>query len=404
MADGRMRVLFVAGTQVEVVKLASFYWASWASNVTIVDPAFALVAPCGLVALSVAAAACGIMCPLVPDAAVSQEHVARQAEWLLDEKRPDVVVVQGSSGTALLVAAAARARGIFIAHVEAGLRAENPAHADPDDGYGRAIEQMAQLCLCPTRTAVRAVRESGAYAQAICVGYTGIDMLAATFGYQIPGAARRPSWARDVTQVPWNAARGNRPRTAAARDEYHILVVLQRRALLADNRLDDLVAALNALTCAREIHVRVSLAHLPYDVFRGVHAAVTARPKATRVQWELVAAPDYAHFVEHLAWAHGVVTDSGIVQEHAAAMGRAVAAYQPSVERPECVRGPAGADGGLIEYGLGRQQLRRRLAETLSWVRPTPSAHRFGAGLAGGRCVRALLGARDAVAAHYAAQ
>jgi len=72
---------------------------------------------------------------------------------VLDEERPDWVVVQGDTTTAFTAAMAAYYRQIPVCHVEAGLRSGNIYHPWPEEVNRRALASMATLHCAPTQAA-----------------------------------------------------------------------------------------------------------------------------------------------------------------------------------------------------------------------------------------------------------
>ena len=97
---------------------------------------------------------------------------------VLDQARPDWVVVQGDTATAMCGALAAYYRKIPVAHVEAGLRSGNIHHPWPEEINRRIIGTIAQLHFAPTETAAEALRRENVEPATIHVtGNTVIDAL-----------------------------------------------------------------------------------------------------------------------------------------------------------------------------------------------------------------------------------
>ena len=96
----------------------------------------------------------------------------------IDAERPDWVVVQGDTATAMCGALAAYYRKIPVAHVEAGLRSGNIHHPWPEEVNRRIIGTMARLHCAPTETAAEALRRENVDPATIHVtGNTVIDAL-----------------------------------------------------------------------------------------------------------------------------------------------------------------------------------------------------------------------------------
>ena len=72
---------------------------------------------------------------------------------VLDDERPDWVVVQGDTATAMAGALAAYYRRIPVAHVEAGLRSGDIHHPWPEEVNRKIIGTIADQHFAPTDTA-----------------------------------------------------------------------------------------------------------------------------------------------------------------------------------------------------------------------------------------------------------
>src|SRR5688572_5046098 len=97
---------------------------------------------------------------------------------VMDAERPDRVVVQGDTATAMAGAMAAYYRKIPVAHVEAGLRSGDIHHPWPEEVNCKVIGTIAALHLAPTETAAEALRRENVEPATIHVtGNTVIDAL-----------------------------------------------------------------------------------------------------------------------------------------------------------------------------------------------------------------------------------
>src|SRR3990167_8762977 len=117
---------------------------------------------------------------------------------VLDTERPDWVVVQGDTATAMVGALAAYYRKIPVAHVEAGLRSGNIHHPWPEEVNRKIVGSFAALHFAPTKTAAAALlRENVDSATIHVTGNTVIDAL----HWVIARIERDPALASGLAQL-----------------------------------------------------------------------------------------------------------------------------------------------------------------------------------------------------------
>ncbi len=100
---------------------------------------------------------------------------------VMDRERPDRVIVQGDTATAMVGALAAYYRKVPVAHVEAGLRSGDIHHPWPEEVNRRIVAPIADQHFAPTETAADALKRENVAPDTIHVtGNTVIDALHAT--------------------------------------------------------------------------------------------------------------------------------------------------------------------------------------------------------------------------------
>ena len=92
-------------------------------------------------------------------------------------QRPDLIVVQGDTSSALGAALAGVTAGIPIAHVEAGLRTHDASQPWPEEEYRRRIDAESQLLFAPTELAASNLRNENVRGTIHVTGNSGIDAL-----------------------------------------------------------------------------------------------------------------------------------------------------------------------------------------------------------------------------------
>ena len=97
---------------------------------------------------------------------------------VMDREKPDWVVVQGDTTTAMAGALAAYYRQVPVAHVEAGLRSGDIHHPWPEEVNRRIVAPIARRHFAPTETAAEALRRENIAPDLIHVtGNTVVDAL-----------------------------------------------------------------------------------------------------------------------------------------------------------------------------------------------------------------------------------
>jgi UDP-N-acetylglucosamine 2-epimerase (non-hydrolysing) len=82
-----------------------------------------------------------------------------EADLLFRREKPDLVIVQGDTLSAVQAALAAFYNHIKVAHVEAGLRTINPKSPFPEELSRRVISQIADYHFCPSEKVYRRLIE-----------------------------------------------------------------------------------------------------------------------------------------------------------------------------------------------------------------------------------------------------
>jgi UDP-N-acetylglucosamine 2-epimerase (non-hydrolysing) len=75
--------------------------------------------------------------------------------------RPDLVVVQGDTTSAMVGALVTYYHRVPVAHVEAGLRTDDLYQPFPEEGNRRLISTLAALHFAPTSTAAYRLQQDG---------------------------------------------------------------------------------------------------------------------------------------------------------------------------------------------------------------------------------------------------
>jgi len=236
---------------------------------------------------------------------------------LLADLRPDRVLVQGDTTSALAAALAAFYAGVPAAHVEAGLRTGNPMVPFPEEMNRRLIDTLCGRNYAPTEEARRNLLAEGIPADAI--GVTGNTVIDALF-FVVERLRSEPELVR--------SARAALPQLDPQR---RLLLVTTHRRESAGRGFEQICEAL--LRLARRDDVEVVLpVHLNPAVQETVHRYLADSPRI-----HLIPPQDYLSFVWLMTRSHLILTDSGGIQEEAPSLGKPVLVMREATERPEAI-------------------------------------------------------------------
>lgn len=296
-------------------------------------------------------------------------RVLRDLDPVLDRERPDVVVVQGDTTSAMAAALAAFHRHIPVAHIEAGLRTGDPFSPWPEEMNRRVIGRLASLHFAPTEGARRnLLREGVSRDRVVLTGNPGMDALLCV----------KRRLGRGGTPALFAGA-GPLPAT-------FVLVTLHRRENLGQG-IEGVGLALLALLERFPDLVVVWPVHPNPAVRRTLNHLLSPALHGERLR--LLPPLAYSDFIALLARCHLVISDSGGVQEEAPALGRPVLCARDRTERPEGVRA-----GAVRLVGTDRARIVEAAVELLSdgsaYRRMARERLLYGDGQAATRIARAL--------------
>ncbi len=286
---------------------------------------------------------------------------------VLDEEKPDMVVVQGDTTTTFATALAAYYANVPIAHVEAGLRTWQKRSPFPEEINRVLTTHLADLHFPPTAQARRNLLEEGLDPRRIVVtGNTVIDAL-----FYVRKSIRRE----------YGKFRAMFPDIDFSRRV--VLVTGHRRENFGEG-FENICAALRTIAMnEREIEI-VYPVHLNPNVQKPVRAILTGLKNV-----HLIHPQEYRPFVFLMDSAYLILTDSGGVQEEAPSLGKPVLVMRNHTERPEAVKAGTvrlvGTDKNKIVREVRALLHNRRLYATMS------HAHNpYGDGKSSPRIVRAI--------------
>lgn len=285
-------------------------------------------------------------------------------DGIIAEEKPDAVIAQGDTSTAMAAAVAAFNREIPVIHLEAGLRTGNIHSPFPEEANRRIIGQISDLHLAPTETSKRnLVAENFDPANIAVVGNTVIDAL--------------------LTAAEWDTTfTDERLNELAASDARLIVVTTHRR-----ENLDAMAHIGLAVNDLAQQYPDVTFV-LPLHLNPKVREAVL--PEVDSVRNVIITDPlPYDQFTKLMGRSDIVLTDSGGVQEEAPALGKPVICMRENTERPEAVEAGTvqlvGTDRGNIAASVSTL-----LDDASAYERMARAINPYGDGHAAQRSVAAI--------------
>lgn len=229
---------------------------------------------------------------------------------VLDEVKPDVVLVHGDTSTTFVTALACFYKQIAIGHVEAGLRTYNVYSPYPEEFNRQAVSIIAKYNFAPTELSKQNLIREGKDESSIYVtGNTAIDALKTTVceDYSHP-------------ELEW------------ARDSRLIMITAHRRENLGQP-MHNMFRAIR----------RVIDEHSDVKAIYPIHMNPIVRQVAEKElngcdRIRLIEPLEVLDFHNFLARSFMILTDSGGIQEEAPSLGKPVLVMRDTTERPEGVK------------------------------------------------------------------
>ncbi len=229
---------------------------------------------------------------------------------VLDEVKPDVVLVHGDTSTTFVTALACFYKQIDVGHVEAGLRTYDIYSPYPEEFNRQAVGIVAKYNFSPTELSKENLLKEGKKAESIYVtGNTAIDALKTTVrdDYSHP-------------ELEW--AEGSRL----------IVITAHRRENLGEP-MHNMFRAIR----------RIMDEHPDVKAIYPIHMNPVVRETAALElggcdRIHIIEPLEVLDFHNLLARSYLILTDSGGVQEEAPSLGKPVLVMRDTTERPEGIK------------------------------------------------------------------
>lgn len=290
---------------------------------------------------------------------------------ILQEFKPDYVLVHGDTSTTFAASLAAFYQQIAIGHVEAGLRTYNLYSPWPEEGNRCLTGVLSGLHFSPTEeTRQNLLKESVCGSKIAVTGNTVIDALLSV----VRKLDENESLAAEMTaRFPFLQAEGSSILVTAHRRENHGQGIIN-----ICNAVKVLAERYPQYTFVLPMHMNPKV-RLPIQEILGMVDNVS-----------LIEPQDYLPFVYLMKHARLILSDSGGVQEEAPSLGKPVLVMRDTTERPEAV-----AAGTVKLVGAETAAIIRECTQLLEdeayYAQMANAKNPYGDGMASQRIVARLL-------------
>ena len=236
---------------------------------------------------------------------------------VLEEFKPDWVLVHGDTTTTFSASMAAFYKQVKVGHVEAGLRTGDLYSPWPEEANRTLTSVLATKHFAPTQaSADNLLREHVVQSNIFITGNTVIDALLQVKNEVLPTA--------DVQQKMT-------AKFASILDKPYVLITGHRRESFGGG-FERICESISQLAIKYPNYNFVYPVHLNPNVQEPVN-----RLLADKSNVKLIEPQDYLPFVFLMDRSYLILTDSGGVQEEAPSLGKPVLVMRDTTERPEAV-------------------------------------------------------------------
>ena len=243
--------------------------------------------------------------------------VLNRMDDVLNNSKPDIVLVQGDTTTAFLTALSSFYKKIKVGHVEAGLRTYNKYSPFPEEINRQLISKVADLHFAPTEKSVNnLINEGIGKAAAINTGNTVIDAI---------------NWSIKKIEASKDKIETLEPFKSLDKDKKIILVTMHRResfGLEIENicyALKDIAKKYKEIQIVYPVHLNTNVRGPVFEILKEIENI------------KLIDPMDYESFIWLMKKSYLIVTDSGGIQEEAPTLNKPVLVIRKYTERTESV-------------------------------------------------------------------
>ena len=297
--------------------------------------------------------------------------VLQGLEPVLEEFRPDIVLVHGDTTTTLAASLAAYYQKIDVGHIEAGLRTGDIYSPWPEEINRHLTSTITRYHFAPTAQSRQNLLNEGVNDNQILItGNTVIDALLSVVDKFRTDATLR----QDMVE------------------RFNFLDPTKRIILVTGHRRESFGEGFESICNALKIIVE---SHQDVQIVYPVHLNPKVQEPVQRILGKikgihLIEPQEYLSFVYLMDRSYLIITDSGGVQEEAPSLGKPVLVMRETTERPEAL------DAGTVKLvGTDTKKIiaeaSRLLTDSITYDLMSTAHNPYGDGKAARLIVNSLL-------------
>lgn len=278
-------------------------------------------------------------------------NILEKIKSVLEEERPDVVLVHGDTSTTFVTSLACFYLQIPVGHVEAGLRTYDIFSPYPEEFNRQAVSIISRYNFAPTEMAKEnLIREGKADNSIFVTGNTAIDALKTTVreDYSHP-------------ELDW------------AKNSRLIMITAHRR----ENLGEPMKHMFKAIRRVMDEHPDVKAVY-------PIHMNPVVRETANEYLGDddrihIIEPLDVIDFHNFLNRSYLILTDSGGIQEEAPSLGKPVLVMRDTTERPEGIKAGTLKLVGTEEENIYKE-FNRLLSDKYEYEKMSRASNPYGDG------------------------
>lgn len=288
-------------------------------------------------------------------------RVLKGLEKVIEEVKPDLVLVHGDTTTTFAGALAAFYHQIPIGHVEAGLRTYNKYSPYPEEINRQFVGIVSDLNFAPTEKSKQNLLNEGKKPESIYVtGNTAIDALKTTV---------REEFSDEITE--W--AQGSRLLVLTAHRRENLGEPM-RHMFKAIKRIID---KYDDIKMVYPVHLNPIVVETANEIFGDCERVKLVKPL------------EVVEFHNLLNKSYLILTDSGGIQEEAPSLGKPVIVLRDTTERPEGIEAGTLRLAGTEEDTI-YEILEELLNDNQAYQKMSMASNPYGDGKASEKIVDAI--------------